>query len=480
LVEFTEFQTKTPVEFQLERGKSKVFRFRFNVPAAESTALMGICTRVFVGRGANAVFNTVGNWELFCVVRQGEGFASVAPRTAIPPSSTTAEAAANATEVEPNDSCLTAQDIGAVTLPFSIDGELDSSLAPDIDFYRVTGTAGAPLVIDHEGAPTGKGTLEDPLLGVFDSACNLIAANDDSSTLNSQLTIAIPDDGVVILAATAFPDHQFVGGGTGSYQLTLTTYTPIDYIAGTITDAASGAPLPGDASPFAFVFLQQCGDFGCIDINWQPAASDGSFRFERDFNGTPLRGGDYVISAGAEQYQFQQTERHTVGEGEALDVGAVGLTPFPVQFSAAQGCTIPSAGGVCNFSVQVTNRTPGRISGKAWSIVNGWQLGSFIGFTTFQTDSPLNIRLDPGASQTLRFRFRVRGAVADGAMICSSGSVGQNPDAFFHPVGRGFLFCLVKGEGGLTLMSAEQAQAELLKARLQPAAPASIFGDKTK
>lgn len=478
--DFTEFQTKVPVQLQLERGKSKVLRFRFQVPAADGAVGMGICTRMFVGRGGNAFFNTVGYRDLFCMLRNADGFASAPPRESIARIAQPAAAAVNALDVEPNNSCQTAQDLGAVPLPITMDGNLDSSLAPDIDFYRFTGTPGAPLVIDHEGEATGKGTLFDPLLGAFDSACNLIAANDDSTSLNSHLVVTIPDDGVVILAATAFPDHEFVGGGNGTYQLTLTTYTPLGSISGIVTDAESGAPLPGDIPPFANAFLQQCDDFGCFDISWQPTASDGSFRFERDFNGARLPAGDYVVVAGAEQYRFQYTERVTVAEGEALDVGVIGLTPFPIQFSNVQGCSIPPEGGVCNFSVRVTNRAPARISGRAWSVVSGFDLGSFVNFTSFQTDVAQDMRLNPGESRTLHFRFRVRGAVMDGALICPTGYFGQNPNAVFHPVGRSFLFCLVKGEDGLTLMSPQDAQAALHPIRLQQSSPDQLFSDRKK
>jgi hypothetical protein len=59
----------------------------------------------------------------------------------------------------------------------------------------------------------------------------------------------------------------------------------------------------------------------------------------------------------------------------------------------------------------------------------------------------------------LRFRFRVPGSVADGATICALAYVGQNPSPFFHPVGLELVFCLTKGAGGFTLLSAPEAQA---------------------
>src|SRR5215475_8176137 len=114
-------------------------------------------------------------------------------------------ALAQLTEVEPNDQCTIAQDLGAVTLPVSLLGNLDSTPeVPDIDFFRFTGDPGSNVKVDLEGAQTGKGTLGDPLLGLFDSSCNLIAVADEGGVgLNSRLTLTVPPDGVFILAATA-------------------------------------------------------------------------------------------------------------------------------------------------------------------------------------------------------------------------------------------------------------------------------------
>jgi len=461
LVDFTEFQTKAPVELALERGKSRAVRFRFNVPAGNGSVEMGVCTRLFVGRGGNASFNTIGFRDLFCMLRTADGFSAAPSRETVEKVSPPAAVTANAMEAEPNNSCQEAQDVGAVALPLTMEGNLDSSLTPDIDFYRFSGTPGAPLVIDHEGASNGKGTLGDPLLGAFDSSCNLIASNDDYITYDSHLVIAIPDDGTVILAATAYPDSEFLGGGDGTYQLTLTTYIPAGPITGTVIDAGTGETLPGDPAPFAFVYLLRCDEFGCFDINGQPAASDGSFRFERDVNGAPLTAGDYMVVAVAEQYQLGQSERFSVAEGENAELGTLALTPFPVQFSTVNGCSIPAEGGVCNLSVTVTNRLSTQVSGKVWSMVYGFGTGSFVDFTTFQPDTPRALRLNAGQSRTLQFQFRVSGRVADGATVCPIAYMGQNPNVFFTPVGRSFLFCVVKGEGGFKLMAAQDARTAL-------------------
>jgi hypothetical protein len=455
---FTVFQVKDPQELNLGKGKSKVFRFQFKVPANNSPSTTGLCTHLFAGQGSNPLFNTVGSTTLFCIVRNAEGFSILSPEEAAALTRAEVTVDSTITETEPNNSCQTAQDIGAVSLPVVLDGNLDETLQPDIDFFRFSGAAGTLITIDHEGQATGKGTLENPLLGVFDSNCNFLGFNDDWQSLNSHLEMAIPEDGSLILAATAFPDFGFTGGGSGSYQMTVAPVQVISSIRGRVTDAISSVPLRGDEAPFAFVRLLQCEDFGCVEINVQATDSEGRFLFESDANGVPLPVGSYQVLASGDQYQPNQTDIFAVGEGENHDAGDIALTSFPVRFSDIQPCVVPTSGGVCDFSVKITNGLSVRLSGKAWSLVNGSGIGSFTDFTVFQTATPRELRLDAGKTGILRFRFRVGGSVADGATICTQVFVGQGKDAYFHTVGTAQLFCFTKGPGGFTLLSEREAQ----------------------
>jgi len=457
-VGFTNFQVKDSQDLDLDRGKSKVFRFRFNVPANSSSEGTSICTRLFAGQGSNSFFDTIGFRDLFCVFRNAGGFSIASPQEAIAFAQAEVTAAATGTDIEPNNSCQAAQDMGTVSLPFVLDGNLDSSQTPDVDFFRFSGISGAPVVVDLEGAPTGKGTVSDTYLGFFDSNCNLVALNDDSNTVNSHLEFLIPSDGVFVLAATVCCDSDFVGGGDGTYQLTISPLQAIGSVSGRVTDAARGTPLRGDITPFAFVRLAQCDESGCVEVNSQAAGSDGGFRFDSDSNGAPLRVADYRVVVSADQYQTGQTDVFAVGEGEDHDAGDVALTSFPVRFSDTQPCTVPTEGGICEFSVKITNGLSTRLSGKAWSIVSGSGIGSFTSFTIFQPETPQDVRLNPGKSSVLRFRFRVRGSVADGATICTTVYVGQDPNALFNTVGRNSDFCFVKGQDGFTLLSEQEAQ----------------------
>ena len=73
------------------------------------------------------------------------------------PAGPSALSLANGPEIEPNNVCSAPQNLGTVTLPFTIDGSLDGSPLPtgDVDFFRVAGTPNAAVRVDLEGQATG-------------------------------------------------------------------------------------------------------------------------------------------------------------------------------------------------------------------------------------------------------------------------------------------------------------------------------------
>ncbi len=479
LVGFTSFQPQDASSIDLNRGSSQVFHFEFTAqPSNNNLGQTMLCARLFAGIGDDPLFNTVAMRDLFCVIREAQGFAFVSPEDVM--ANTNAEAVTTATgsDVEPNNSCPAAQEMGAVNETFVVDGNLDSSVTPDVDFFRFSGTPGQAVSLDLQGQSTGHGTLTDPFLGFFDSNCNLITWNDDSGSLNSHLEVTIPNDGIFILGATACCDIGFNGGGNGTYQLTITPVQSIGSISGQVTDAVTRKGLRGDIAPFAFVRLLQCGIFGCFDVNGQNADSRGRFRFETDSGGAPLRTGDYMLIVSAEQYQTRETGLFSVGADQDLNVGSIALTSSPIRFTDMSACNVPSAGGWCEFSVKITNGLSTRLSGQAWSIVGGSGIGSFINMTNFQTDDPLLVSLDPGRSTILRFRFLVSGTVADGAFVCTSVFVGQGTHPYFNPVGQSNLFCFTKGSNGFTLISPQETQVMVQQMEVRTAPQPSAVINK--
>jgi hypothetical protein len=372
----------------------------------------------------------------------------------------TRPAFAQGIEIEPNDPCSVAQDVGEVALPFTMSGNLDSTdQVADVDFFRFSGAPGFRVRVDLEGAVTGKGTLEDPVLGFFDAACNLIEVNDDGGVgLNSKLALTIPDDGVFILAATAYPDFGFLGGGVGNYEITVAPFLAIGSISGRIVDALSGSPLPGDTEPFAFVRLLRCEEDGCFDVSQLPADQEGRFLFDRDFSGQPLEVGTYQVVAFANQYFEAQTDPFAVGENEERDIGDIPLEPFPVQLSNISPCgNIPAKGGTCKYSVTVANRSGTRLDAEAWSLVQAFDIGSFTGFTEFQAGLR-QLTLQSEDSKQVRFEFRVPSEVRADAFICTNLFVSRRRAAFFDTVGASGLFCITKEEAGFSIVADKEAQ----------------------
>lgn len=230
---------------------------------------------------------------------------------------------ANAQESEPNNSCAAPQDLGAVTLPLSLPGNLDS---PDIDFFRTflsAGNASGTVVIDLESM------VMDTLLGVFGSDCSLLAVDDDSGAgVNSQIRINVPADGVLIIAATSYADFGFTGQGfySGAYQLSIREEGLGAAILGRVVDARNGAPVA-----FADVFLNRCSFGFCEFVSYLPTDTQGGFRFDGNF--LFLASGDYRITVGANNYQGTVTDLFFLAPGEELDLGEIALQPIPTASS---------------------------------------------------------------------------------------------------------------------------------------------------
>lgn len=235
-------------------------------------------------------------------------------------------------DIEPNNTCPIAQDIGTPILPFTLPGELlGFGEVADIDFFRLNGAPGDLLRVDLQGASSGYGTLPDPLLGLFDEECNLVDFNDDSGSVNSRILFTVPPSGTYVIAATAYPDFSFIGTGEGSYLLTVDQARVIDSISGRLVNVNDGNPVPGDFPNFSSMQLLACEGDNCFGIiGFQNADSDGNFRFEVDNLGNPILTGTYRLMAFANGFEQFFSDTFEVTENEALDLGDLAMTPLSV------------------------------------------------------------------------------------------------------------------------------------------------------
>ena len=104
-------------------------------------------------------------------------------------------------------------DVGA-----SATGNIGSN---DIDWFRVDLETGKKYQFDLEGADTGRGTLGNPNLSLFDGSGIYIGVDDDSGTgLNSQIVYTATETGAHYLRATRTLT------GTGTYTLSVRDVTP--------------------------------------------------------------------------------------------------------------------------------------------------------------------------------------------------------------------------------------------------------------
>ena len=88
----------------------------------------------------------------------------------------------------------------------SVGGQATGALETggDVDWFAVTLTPGPTYTIDLEGASTGSGTLEDPLLVLYDADGIQVARDDDGGeNLNARLVFSSRDGGTYYLADLA-------------------------------------------------------------------------------------------------------------------------------------------------------------------------------------------------------------------------------------------------------------------------------------
>lgn len=238
-------------------------------------------------------------------------------------------------------------------------------------------------------------------------------------------------------------------------DLGLTPVPRVGSIRGRLVDELTGAPLPGYPEPFASVQLLYCNpEPYCYTVRYATVGPDGTFLIEGDsFN--PLFAGTYKFLAQADQYQATLSEPFQVGGREHFDFGDFGVKSFPVRIYLNQSCgSIPAAGGSCQFKMRVVNGSTSRFVGETWSIVSGYSIGTPAFSTLFQAGNPKGVSLAPGASAVVPLSFFVPADVSNGAYICAEGFASQRPHSF-NTLGRHYLFCLVKGAYGFSLVPEE-------------------------
>ena len=162
---------------------------------------------------------------------------------------------------EPNNSLAKAEPVSIPfnTAPNSMYTEI-SPAAADIDFFSFTAQEGQYII-----AETTRGDL-DTVLGLFDSAGNLLAGNDDFNGLLSRIEGILPADDTYTLAVTFCCDYDFDGDDPGQglpfdegrYVLDVNLYNGVPLFLG--DDASANVALD-------FTFPFQGTDYGDVFVN---------------------------------------------------------------------------------------------------------------------------------------------------------------------------------------------------------------------
>lgn len=146
----------------------------------------------------------------------------------------------------------------------------------DIDWFRITLSAGQQVRFDLEGSPTGRGTLTDSYLrGIYNSSGILLAntSNDDisSGNANSAVVFTAASSGDYYLAAGAYSSL------VGTYRLSATLLAqPDDYLS---TTATTGRLTLGSATT---------GNIGSNgDTDWFKIALNAGQKVRFDLEGSP-------------------------------------------------------------------------------------------------------------------------------------------------------------------------------------------------
>lgn len=307
-------------------------------------------------------------------------------------------AAATVSEIEPNNSCATAQNIG--TGPgASVSGAIAQG---DVDYFVIHATPGTLLQADLSGQTGGGGDIADTLLGIFDSSCAQIGYNDyGGADMDSRVVFKVPADGTVIIAAAGYPDFGFTGNAFVLGTYTLTVHAPTSaYVAGTLTDAASGQPLPAGAA--AAVTLLHCPSVGydiCSDeVSTNPVAADGSYVVSL----TGLDAGYYQLRSAPTNYGYSYSAPFQLSDassGIPLDLSAKAL---PITIGAISDCTRTRRDGDCTYTMTVTNVGNAALDADIWTSVQATPTGAPYGSAAFTTGSrpyvPNHVNLAAGAS----------------------------------------------------------------------------------
>lgn len=235
-------------------------------------------------------------------------------------------------EVEPNNTCALAQNIGVLSANATVTVNGALKTPPDVDFYKFTaGTPGNLLRVSLQGMSDGVDTLGLPMAEALNSSCGVTFTSGAQDPINFE--VVVPADRVIALGITSCCDYAFTGAGfyAGSYTLAATEIVPVQSISGRAVDALTGQPVSGVQA-----ILTRCPGAICTPGLYQTSYAStnalGQFSFTSTQFGTPLDPGTYQITVAdfSGRYVPTQSTPSSAASAQQVVVPDIAMTLTPV------------------------------------------------------------------------------------------------------------------------------------------------------
>jgi hypothetical protein len=257
-------------------------------------------------------------------------------------------------------------------------------------------------------------------------------------------------------------------------DLPLVPMAMIGSITGRMVDALHNTPLPGSTPPFTMVDIERCEEWGCYAVIGGLQTDDQGY-FYVDGETYGLSPGTYRVMARADDYYPLASDPFTLDDKESIDLQDLPMMPLPIGFGEIVGCDVLPMGGVCKFSVAITNRGEGRYHGQSWAIVQYFsqtfpnQMNWFqVGRAGAKNPNPLRVNLGEDKWMNLGFSLEIPQFVPEGTALCVSVNVGRDPYPQFDASGDRLLFCATTQQNNELVRLSYKDSKRLLRKKEKP------------
>jgi len=373
---------------------------------------------------------------------------------------------AEVAEVEPNNTCDTAQAVGSYADTPVVDAEIADS---DVDYFTVTTASDQWYEVEVNAAGSSAGTLDHPLLGEMDSTCSSTATSDSTGTGTDSLVLLKGDDtGSKTFAVAGYGDWFYGGSPTSTGTYVFTAHAPThSWVVGLVTDGNTGEPVSIDLD--ASVAIYSCTSdesSSCTKkLDWFYTDDDGNYQVSLN----SLTDGYYRfrLTASGSSYQTTYSDVMELGPDSGMVTLNWTLQPVPVDVTIDNivPCSKTSNKGTCKFTYDISNPTSSEKTVQVWGFAMFDQTDSVVGPSDFafgkgDKRKPFDVTLAAGATETITQKLPLTGLTAgtEGDVRIFASTV----DAPLQPmaISQAFGFTMT-ADGTADIMTVAQAQAFL-------------------